>query len=58
MVPNHSDRFWSPVIACHVAVKGFMFNQSQAAILKITKLTKYHTQVIQSCPNEGFSVPK
>ncbi len=30
-IQTHSDYFWSPVIACHVAANRFMFNQSQGA---------------------------
>jgi hypothetical protein len=56
---TYSDHFWSPVIVCHVAAKGFMFNQSiTGGHLETDKMAEIPYSSHQSCPNEGFCMPK
>ncbi len=56
---TYSDHFWSPVIAWHVTAKGFMFNQSiTCGHLENDKIAEIPYSSDQSCPNEGFSMPK
>ncbi len=52
---THSDHFWSPVTACHVAAKTFMFNQSiTGSHFENVKMAEIPYSSDQSCPNEGF----
>jgi hypothetical protein len=56
---THSDHFWSPVIACHVTAKAFMFNQSITdGRLENDKMAEIPYSSDQSSPNKGFSMPK
>jgi hypothetical protein len=56
---SHSDHFWIPLIAYHVAAKGVMFNQSITdGHLENDKMTELPYSSDQSCPNEGFRMPK
>ncbi len=56
---SHSDKFLCPMIACHVAAYGFMFNQSITdGHLENDNITATPYSSDQSSPNEGFSMPK
>jgi hypothetical protein len=58
-IQTHSDCFWSPVIACHVAAKRFMFNQSITGDhLENDKMAEIPQSSNQSCHIKGFSMPK
>ncbi len=46
---SHSDHFWIPLIAYHVAADGHLEND---------KMTELPYSSDQSCPNEGFRMPK
>jgi hypothetical protein len=56
---THSDHFWSPVTACHVAAKKFMFNQSiTSSHIQNNNMAEIPYSSNQSWSNEDFSMPK